>query len=379
MGQRYLALASALGLFCTAQLSARGVRAEDASAAETAAARALAVDGLKLAQTGNCAEAVPKLERAEKLYHSAVVASRLGECYVSVGRLVEGTEILRKVLREPQPADPTPALTKALERAQKALDAAKPRIAGLTIKVAAVSELTVKVDGNAVAGALLDMEIPSDPGEHTVEASAPGFLKAATRISVSEGERKTVTLTLSRDPNAPVGGAAPPPAPSGAANPTPSEGRPAASNLPSSESEPPRSPNRTAAYVSLGVGVAGVGAGSVLGIMTMKQRKDLTSSCPDDVCSENQRADIDSAKRLGTLSTVAFGVGAAGLVLGSVLYFTAGPSSSDRAHGPKKPSFAGLSNPRAASPGYRTLGRRSVRHGSSSALISDCSVGVASS
>ena len=96
MKQRAFRLASTLGLFCTvAELYAPSVRAEDASAAETAAARSLAVDGLKLAQANNCAEAVPKLERAEKLYHSTVVASRLGECLVSVGRLVEGTEILR--------------------------------------------------------------------------------------------------------------------------------------------------------------------------------------------------------------------------------------------------------------------------------------------
>src|SRR5437868_14590708 len=100
-----------LGLFCTAaQLVAVGARAEDASAAETAAARSLAVEGLRLAQANNCAEAVPKLERAEKLYHSSVVSIRLGECYVSVGRLVEGTELLRKALREPQPSEPTPQL-----------------------------------------------------------------------------------------------------------------------------------------------------------------------------------------------------------------------------------------------------------------------------
>ena len=91
---------SVLGLFCTAvPFYAPAAQAEDASAAETAAARSLAVEGLRLAQANNCAEAVPKLEKAEKLYHSAVVAIRLGECYVSLGRLVEGTEILRKVLR----------------------------------------------------------------------------------------------------------------------------------------------------------------------------------------------------------------------------------------------------------------------------------------
>src|SRR6478609_1201331 len=205
MKRRAHPLAMTLGLFCTvAQLYAPIVRAEDASAAETAAARALAVDGLKLAQANNCVEAVPKLERAEKLYHSAVVASRLGECYVNVGRLVEGTEILRKVLREPQPGEPTPALSKALERAQKVLDAAKPRIAGLTIKVAAVQEMSVKVDGTLVPGALIDTEIPVDPGDHAVEVAAPGFIKSGSRVTVAEGEKKSVTLTLARDPNAPV-------------------------------------------------------------------------------------------------------------------------------------------------------------------------------
>jgi hypothetical protein len=338
-----------LGLFCTSQLSTHWASAEDASAAETAAARALAVDGLKLAQSGNCAEAVPKLERAEKLYHAPVVASRLGECYVSVGRLVEGTEILRKVLREPQPTEPTPALTKALERAQKVLDSAKPRIAGLTVKVAAVSDLMVKVDGNPMASALLDTEIPSDPGEHTVEASAPGFLKSATRITVAEGERKTVTLTLTRDPNAPTIAAAAPAA-SNASAARPSSPVPPLSDAPASSApqDEARPPNRTAAYLALGVGAAGIGAGSVLGIMTMNQHETLQSSCLDDMCPRDQQDDLDAAKRLGNFSTIAFGVGAAGLVLGTVLYFTASPSSADHAgahHERRK--LAGLSNPRA--------------------------------
>lgn len=349
MGHSHRVLTAMLGLFCTTQLSTRWASAEDASAAETAAARALAVDGLKLAQSGNCAEALPKLERAEKLYHAPVVASRLGECYVSVGRLVEGTEILRKLLREPQSGEPTPALVKALERAQKALDAAKPKIAGLTVKVAAVADLTVKVDGNGLASALLDTEIPSDPGEHTVEASAPGFLKASTRISVSEGERKTVTLTLTRDPNAPL---VPVAAPAAGGSVVPSPAPAAPSSAPSADRSTPDSsgpPNRTAAYVAFGLGAVGVGAGSVLGIMTMNQHKELQSTCPGDMCPKAQQQDLDDAKRLGNFSTIAFGVGAAGLVLGTVLFFTAGPSTVDHAKVSAQPrKFAGLSNPRAA-------------------------------
>ena len=351
MKRRERLLGSTLGLFCTAQLFAPVARAEDASAAETAAARALAVDGLKLAQANNCAEAVPKLERAEKLYHSAVVASRLGECYVSVGRLVEGTEILRKVLREPQAGEPSPALTKALERAQRVLDSAKPRIAALTVKVAPVPNMSVKIDGAMVPSALVDTEVPTDPGEHSVDVSAPGFLKQGARISVGEGEKKTVTLTLTRDPNAPVVALAPA---ADVAKPAPEAHDVAAQDRspvagPSAPVATQGPPNRTAAYVSLGVGAVGVVAGGVLGAMTMKQHKDLQGQCPGDVCPPDKQDALSSAKLLGNISTVAFGVGAAGLVLGTVLFFSAGPGeNADHAARPPKARFVGLSRPRVA-------------------------------
>ena len=52
---------------------------EEPSSADTAAARGLAVDGLKLAEAGKCNEAIDKLARAEKLHHSAIVQGRLGD------------------------------------------------------------------------------------------------------------------------------------------------------------------------------------------------------------------------------------------------------------------------------------------------------------
>src|SRR5260221_6726157 len=143
------------------------------SAADTAAARALAVEGLKLAQAGRCDEAADRLERAEKLHHAPIVLARLGECRVEQGRLVEGTEMLRKVLREPLPAHPAPSLSKAYERAQTVLDATAPRIARLTISVGLPKdvEAVVTVDAEAVPAALLGEERPTDPGEHVVEAA----------------------------------------------------------------------------------------------------------------------------------------------------------------------------------------------------------------
>src|SRR3954469_3008571 len=72
----------------------------DTSAADMAAARALGTDGIKLANRGKCAEAIEKLDRAEKLYHAPTTLERLGECHVEIGKLVLGTEELRRVVRE---------------------------------------------------------------------------------------------------------------------------------------------------------------------------------------------------------------------------------------------------------------------------------------
>ena len=46
-------------------------------------------------------EAIEKLKRAEALHHAPTILGRLGECQVNVGEVVEGTENLNLVVREP--------------------------------------------------------------------------------------------------------------------------------------------------------------------------------------------------------------------------------------------------------------------------------------
>src|SRR5579859_5498883 len=64
-------------------------RAEEVGAADIGAARALAVEGIKLADAGKCREAIDKLARAERLHHAPTILVRLGECRAATGRIVE--------------------------------------------------------------------------------------------------------------------------------------------------------------------------------------------------------------------------------------------------------------------------------------------------
>ncbi|HMJ13131.1 MAG TPA: hypothetical protein VK524_17040 [Polyangiaceae bacterium] len=335
---------AAAGLLVTGSVAAQ-------ESADIAAARSFAVEGLKLADGGRCDQAIDKLQRAEKLHHSAIVLGKLGECLVNQGRIVEGSEALRKMLREPPPANPSPALLKAYERAQTALDTAKPQIANVVITVRAPNgvEPAVTIDGQPVPAAVLGGDRPTDPGEHVIEASAPGYLKASSKFNIGPGRKQSIELVLERDPSAPV---APPPGTS-EANGTGTPGE-AASNpeaTPYASNARPEgvtlgtegAPNRTAAYVSWVLGGVALGVGAGFGYIALKDKNDLDDKCSSNVCPRSEQDSLDSAKRAGTISTIAIGVGAAGVVLGTVLFFTASPSSTpaaDSATAAKRRRFA---------------------------------------
>jgi hypothetical protein len=280
--------------------------------ADVAAARALGVEGVRLAESGNCAEAVDKLQRAEKLHHAPTTLEKLGECQIQLGKLVDGTENLQRVVREALPPSAPAPFTQAQERARTVLAEAKPRIARLKVAVAAPAEakLTVKIDDTELPLVNLNNVRPIDPGEHTVEATAPGYLRATAKVRLAEGGADSVALTLEPDPNAPK---APPP---GAAPSTPG----------AVETPPPQGGSRVVAYVALGVGAVGLGVGAVTGILAMGAKSDLDSSCQNKVCPADQQSKIDSAKTEGTISTFGFIVGGAGLAVGAVLLLM--PSSA---------------------------------------------------
>src|SRR5688572_31584617 len=184
------------------------------SAEDKAAARTLGTEGIKLANAGNCEAAVDKLARAEALYHAPTILGRLGECQVALGKLVEGTENLNRVVREALPSNSPPAYAQARDRAQGVLDAALPRIAKLKIVVEpSVDGLEVLVGDKPVPTALLGAERPTDPGTHQIVARAPGYRPASAEVTLVEGGAQSVSLVLIADETAPVPAETAPPPP----------------------------------------------------------------------------------------------------------------------------------------------------------------------
>jgi hypothetical protein len=285
-------------------------RAEDA-AENVAAARTLGIEGVQLADAGKCPEAIEKLQRAESLHHAPTILDRLGECQVAVGRLVEGTENLNAVVREPLAANAPKVFHDAQDRAQKVLASATPKIAHLVIRITpSDAKASVAVGGKAVPDALIGSERPTDPGTHEVTATAAGYKPASTTVTLAEGGRQDITLLLERDPNAV------------AVVPATTTTTPAAqTGTPVPPPEPTASHSNVPAYVALGIGGAGLVVGGITGALAFGKASD----CPNKVCKT--QSDLDSAKSMATVSTIGFSVGIVGVAVGTVLLLTGGHSS----------------------------------------------------
>jgi hypothetical protein len=287
--------------------------AQTASPEDIAAARALGTDGTRLADSGDCNGAIGKLEAAEKLYHAPTTLDRLGECQISVGRIVAGTENLNRVVREPLAANAPPVFAVAQKRAQKALTAALPRIGSLKIHVdgASADKLSITVDSVAVPPALLDADRPTDPGSHDVSVSAPGYKTETTTVSVREGSESAVQLKLEIDPSAVA------PAPVPVATPAAVVVAPASPPGPTQSSS--KGTERGAAIAAFVVGGVGVVVGGIFGILALGTKSTLDSKCPNKVCPPDQQSNIDSLGTKSTVATIGLGVGIAGVAVGAIL------------------------------------------------------------
>ncbi len=86
-------------------------------------------------------------------------------------------------------------------------------------------------------------------------------------------------------------------------------------------------PDRTLVYLGFGVGATGVAAGTVSGILALSRFDKAKEQCDQTAkeCGPAAQADLQSSKTWGTVSTVAFGVGAAGLGLGVYGLLTTAP------------------------------------------------------
>ena len=309
-------------------LSGAGLVATPAFAetpAELKKARAQFQRGIELEQASNWTEAISQFREVGSIRMTPQVRFHIAYCEENLGRLVTALGGYELALAE---ADKVGADFKS--EVETAVTRLRERIPKLVIERGTGAEAaSVQLDGVDLGGSSVGVEIPLDPGPHTVGATAPGYKAFSATTEAKEREVARVTLELEPEPVASAD----------------SGGNSTEKVIVVRE----QAPNRVVPYVVGGVGVAFLITGGVLFALRETAASDLEQNCPDpNRCPESNRDTYDRLKFYNWSAPVALGLGVAGVGTAVVLIVTEkkkpAPTTTGVTFLPSAPgSFAGAS------------------------------------
>lgn len=297
------------------------------STSDRAAAEALYDQGLRLMQEKSYDQACPKLEESQRLDPGVGTLLYLGHCYQEMERLASAWATFKEAAYVAAAAGQSDRETVALERA----DALKPRLAHLTIRVVDpnVEGLEVRRDGELLRSATWGVPVPIDAGRHIVEVTAPNRQTWKKSITVPSGAGSTELSVPRLAEQVSQIRAVPVVAPPATSQPKPAqELTPPATTTRSisMKDAPPGSAQRTWGWLTIGAAGAGLAVGGVFALLAAQADAEADKKCRGNdptLCSAEGVALGDTAVSRAGVATVATGVGAALLVTGGVLLFTA--------------------------------------------------------
>lgn len=311
------------------------------SGADKALAEALFRDGRELLSAGKFSDACPKFAESQRLDPRLGTLLNLAICHEKEGKTAsawgEFTDVAALAGRQGEADREAFAREHAQELSKK--------LSRLRVVVAAQAPSPeVKLDGKVLGSGAWGTAIPLDPGEHQIEAQAPGKRPWSQRIQIAAGPASTsVDVPLLPDAAAaPVAPAAS--APAAAA---PSAARPSPSSPPTStgpdEARAPGGWRRPAGWAGVGVGALGLGLGTYFGLVTLGKHSDSKGECDASGCSAKGHELQQDAIRASRWSTGAFAVGLIGGAAGLYLLLTPASSRASASLSPAvAPGFSGL-------------------------------------
>lgn len=274
-----------------------------ASAEDIASAEALFNRGLSDMEAGRYETGCKAIAESQHLDPRAGTLFTLATCEARWGRLA--TAFTRYgdylALYDSLPADRKAAQGERPNVARAEREKLAPDVPRLTLSLppGAPAGTVVKRDGEEVPALALGIELPVDPGEHTVSIQPPGGAIREQRITIAKGEKEALTLSIEVRIAPALAVVTPPPA-----RKPPVTKRPARSYL--------------GPTLAFGAGAAGLGAGLGLGIAVLGKRSELDRVCPNHDCPASERGRLETAKALSYGSTAGFVLAGLGLTTGVV-------------------------------------------------------------
>lgn len=192
-----------LGVVLAATMVASPLYAQEAaprrepSAGDLATARAALKEGLALREKGELAESAMRLTTAFDLVPTPVTGFELGKAQMMAGKILQASELFKKVLRMPPSMEESDRSRVAREESARLAKELEPRIPSLRIrlKLPAGATAQVRIDEEDVTIPGAETLRAVDPGSHEIVAKAGDGPEQHVRVDVAESEVKDVELT----------------------------------------------------------------------------------------------------------------------------------------------------------------------------------------
>jgi len=288
------------------------------SASEKAAAESLFDQGVQELKQGQYASACRKLERSQAVEPGIGTLLYLGECYKKLGRTASAWATFREAASKARAAGESDRAEAGTTRA----NALEPELSFVSFEVAeetaSLPGLKIVQGSNVVSSALFGTKVPVDPGELKVVASAPDHQSFEMTITIQKGPSETL-ISVPVLPLLPEGERQ-------EKTETETKKDDSAGSDPTHDSGPKAGSTQRIIGVALGaLGVVSLGAGTAFGILAINKDKKADNVCGENTCDPGSDGyDLSSnATTFGHVSTATIAAGAALVVGGAVLYFTA--------------------------------------------------------
>jgi hypothetical protein len=285
------------------------------SPADLKRARAQFQRGIELEQASNWTEAIQQFREVGQVRMTPQVRFHIAYCEEGLGRLVTALGGYDLALAEADTVGPD--FKNEVETAMARLRERIPKL--LIERGVGADAALVQLDGIDVGGNSIGVEVPLDPGPHSVTAAAPGYKPFAATAELKEREVTKVTLDLEV---APID-AGPPP-------------KERVVIVPEE-----KGPDRTVPYIVGGAGIVFVGAGAALFALRQSTKAELEQDCPDrNNCAKSNEDTYNRLKLYNIAYPIALGVGAA--AIGTAVVLILMEEEPDKKSAKPKASFLGV-------------------------------------
>lgn len=262
-------------------------------------AKKLLDEAKQLREAGKISEACPLLDRSYEMDAKDGVLFARADCRDNERKIAAAVSLYEAYLRAYSRMTGT---TKTNHSSRAAI--AEGRIKDLKPLVPMVkfiwaekppADTQIRVDGVEYRASTLESKLPLEPGTHEIVVLLPGEKERRRTVTLAEGGSTVVDLT-------PLPPQDPKKGPNGGPGHGPHFGGPRVEDKPKGVD-----PLKVGGFVGIGLGVAGIVVGSVLGVKANEEKKVVVERCnAQHQCDPTGLEAVDRMQSAGNTSTAAF-------------------------------------------------------------------------